>query len=199
MLQKCEERTSPWCVYALDGCFRDNTSREVVHTKWIIRNLDWFSLKHKNKRKQTHKHKWKHPRHKHKHKKKRKKNEPSYLSWAVFTCNALDISISTRKTKQSGGHDTTLKIEVVLSLLCSAQIQISWILFNMLRGHCCCTKNGYVTRAQPLPQHVRALWPLNVSLRVCRPQFKALWLYKPIENISASVRYSGKCVWRAVK
>lgn len=167
MLQKCEERTSPWCVYALDGCFRDNTSREVVHTKWIIRNLDWFSLKHKNKRKQTHKHKWKHPRHKHKHKKKRKKNEPSYLSWAVFTCNALDISISTRKTKQSGGHDTTLKIEVVLSLLCSAQIQISWILFNMLRGALLLHKKTGMSHEHNRCRNMFALYGLSTCPLEC--------------------------------
>ena len=46
----------------------------------------WFSLAHKHKHK--HKHnisisKWEHPRHKHKHK---QKNEPTYLSYAVFTC-----------------------------------------------------------------------------------------------------------------
>ena len=65
----------------------------------------WFSLEHKHKHKHKHKnkHKWKQPWHKHKHKRKHKKNEPTYLSCAVFTSDALDISIniSTRKTDSS--------------------------------------------------------------------------------------------------
>ena len=55
-----------------------------------------FSLENKHKHK--HKHKWKQLRHKHKHKNKHKTNKPRYLSWAVFTNNALDISTSRIST-----------------------------------------------------------------------------------------------------
>ena len=67
----------------------------------------WFSLEHKHKHK--HKHKWKQPWHKHKHEQKHKKNEPTNLSCAVFTSNALDISISilsTRKTENLAKADS---------------------------------------------------------------------------------------------
>ena len=66
----------------------------VFETYWGKKFKGWFSLAHKHRHKHKNKVKWEQHPHKHKQKQEHNKNKPTHLSYAVFTGNALHISIS---------------------------------------------------------------------------------------------------------